>query len=129
MLEVVGFIMEHRTWEPSCLRLNIARLDDIVIGKTGFKRAAIQSELVGNKTMQDRFLKIALSKVAPEWDGARTCITNDKNLVCLPHKDPNNADYSYICFLGDYDSGELLFEDGTVISERYAWHKFDGPHN
>ena len=26
----------------------------------------------------------------------------------------------------DYDGGELLFEDGAVISERYVWHKFDG---
>ena len=67
-----------------------------------------------------------MSKVAPEWDDERTCITINKNLVCLPHKDPNNADYSYILFLGDYDGGELLFEDGTVISERYVWHKFDG---
>ena len=28
MFEVVEFLMENRSWEPSCLRLNIAKPED-----------------------------------------------------------------------------------------------------
>ena len=50
-------------------------------------------------------------------------ITVNKNVVCEPHRDGNNAAESWICFLGDFTGGELVFEDGTEISEPRKWHR------
>ena len=49
-------------------------------------------------------------------------------MECQPPRDGNNADYSYICFLGDYEGGNLLFEDGSVVSELYRFHNINGKH-
>ena len=85
----------------------------------------MQSSLVHTATRQDQLLRKAIAAVAPEWHGGDTAVTINKNVVCQPHVGKNNADYSYICFLGDFDGGDLLFEDGRVIKERYAWHRTD----
>ena len=68
-------------------------------------------------------LRQALSFVAPHWWGSDTQITVNKNVVCQPHRDGNNAGYSYILFLGDYRGGELVFETGERLDEPYKWHK------
>ena len=52
---------------------------------------------------------------------------NGPNLVVAPHRDGKNAgEFSHICFLCDFDGGELYLEDGTVLADKYVWHKFDG---
>ena len=125
MHTVVEFLLRNRTWSKACLRETIAKPEDIVTGSTGFKRVALQSELVHSKCHQDRLLRQALSEIAPEWWGDQTHITVNRNVVCQPHVDGNNADYSYICFLGDFDGGALVFETGERIEEPYHWHKID----
>ena len=89
----------------------------MLTGSTGFKRAAVMSNLVNNGVMQDQLLRQALSLVAPEWWGDEAVITVNENVECQPHRDGNNADYSYMCVLGDYRSGELVFETGERIDE------------
>jgi hypothetical protein len=49
----------------------------------------------------------------------------NKNVTCKRHRDGNDG-HSYILWLGDYKGGELLFDDGTVLSEKYVWHKING---
>ena len=52
---------------------------------------------------------------------------NGPNLVAAPHRDGKNAgEYSHICFLGENEGGELNLEDGTVLADKYVWHRFDG---
>ena len=53
-------------------------------------------------------------------------ITMNRNVQCYPHKDKGNIGKSYILFLGDYEGGELCFENGRIISERGKWHEIDG---
>ena len=53
-------------------------------------------------------------------------VTINRNGQCYPHKDKGNVGTSFILFLGDYEGGELCFEDGTVVSERGRWHEIDG---
>ena len=38
--------------------------------------------------------------------------------------------HSWILWLGDFQGGALVFEDGSRIEEKYKWHKIDGqiPH-
>ena len=66
-----------------------------------------------------------MSQIAPEWWDDDTQITVNKNVVCAPHVDSNNAEYSYRCFLGDYSGGDLVFETGGRIDEPYRWHKIN----
>ena len=94
MFESVEFLLENRTWSRSCLRLSIAKPEDVHTGRTGFKRANILSGLVHNRNTQDKLLRTALSKISPEWWGSDTAITISENVECQPHRDNNNADYS-----------------------------------
>jgi hypothetical protein len=125
MFSIAESLLRNRTWSKSCLRLNIAKPEDVVTGSTGFQRVLLQSELVHETTKQDQLLRQALSEIAPERWGAQTRVTANRNVVCQPHVDKNNAEYSYICFLGDYDGGALVFENGERVEEPYRWHKID----
>ena len=55
--------------------------------------------------------------------GDETQITINRNVVCEPHVDKNNSEYSYIAFLGDFRGGALLFEDGLRLEEPCKWYK------
>ena len=125
MFGIVEFLLRNRTWSKTCLRLNIAKPEEVVTGSTGFQRVLLQSELVRQTTKQDQLLRQALSEMAPEWWDDETHVTVNKNVVCQPHADGNDTDYSYICFLGDFDGGALVFETGERIEEPYRWHKID----
>ena len=50
----------------------------------------------------------------------------NKNLVCKPHVDRRNTHRSYVLFLGDFEGGELFFEDGSVVCEKNMLHGIDG---
>ena len=112
MFAIAEFLLRNRTWSKTCLRLNIAKPAEVATGSTGFQRVLLQSELVHQTTKQDQLLRQAISGIAPEWWEDETCITVNKNVVCQPHVDGNNTDYSYICFLGDFDGGALVIETG-----------------
>ena len=86
MFENVEFLLENRTWSQSCLRLNMAKPEDVHTGRTGFKRANILSGLVHNHNTQDKLLRTALSKISPEWWGLDTVTTNKKNVECQPQR-------------------------------------------
>ena len=125
MFEIVEFLLNNRTWSPTCLRTNIAKPEDFYVGPTGFKRVHLLSNLVGHTTHQDRLLRSALELIAPEWWGEETHITINKNVVCCPHVDKNNAEYSYIAFVGKFAGGALLFESNQRYEEPYKWYKID----
>ena len=57
------------------------------------------------------------------WWGDEMQITVNRNVVCEPHVDTNNSEYSYITFLGDFRGGALVFEDGQRLEEPCKWHK------
>jgi len=81
------------------------------------------SNNVSHNIAQDRLLRKALSEIAPEWWGEDTMIMVNKNVECRPHTDKNNAEYSYICFVGDYSGGALIFETGEMLDTPYQWHR------
>ena len=64
-----------------------------------------------------------MEAIAPEWWGDETQITMNRNVVCEPHVDKNNSEYSYIVFLGDFRGGALVFEDSQRLEEPYKWHR------
>jgi len=123
MLELARFLLENRTWAQSCRRVNIVKPEEVMVSATGFRWARVASNVVHNTKTQDLLLRKALSAVAPVWWGDETQITVNRNVVCKPHVDKNNSEYSYIAFLGDVKGGALLFEDGLRLEEPYKWHK------
>ena len=82
----------------------------------------------GNKCV---YLKEAIPsetfRSGPIFDAVRrhlpdtTQETYNRNLRCFPHRDSRNTGHSHICYLGDYDGGELKTERGDVYSERNKW--------
>ena len=61
--------------------------------------------------------------------GDETKIIVNRNLTCKRHTDRNDG-HSWILWLGDFEGGALLFEDGSRVEEKRTWHKIDGhvPH-
>jgi len=53
-------------------------------------------------------------------------VTVNKNLCCHPHRDGGNAGRSLILFLGGFEGGALLTEDGQRFEEPGVLHAFDG---
>ena len=64
----------------------------------------------------------------PEWflQGEFFGVTLNRNTVCQRHRDKKNVGESVIMFLGDFEGGALLLEDGRRFDERGVWHKYDG---
>ena len=85
------------------------------------KIAVLQSEVLPKETE----LKELIKSIAPEWWGDETKVLLNKNVTCKRHRDGNDG-HSYILWLGDYVGGELNFDDGTVLSDKYVWHKING---
>ena len=125
MFEIVEFLLKKRAWSQTCLRTNLAKPEDVYISPKGFKRVHLKSNLVGYTTHQDRLLRAALELIAPEWWGNDTQITINNQIVCPPHVDKNNAEYSYIAFVGKFTGGALVFESGERYEEPYMWYKID----
>ena len=126
-METVDFLLRHRTWEPTCLRTNIATPDQVeVIKKT--KRVHLASNVLGNTTT-DKLLRSALEAIAPEWWGDETHIVVNRNVQCARHLDANYG-HSWPLFLGDFTGGALVFETGDRVTQRRIWHKIYGriPH-
>ena len=44
----------------------------------------------------------------------------------MPHRDKKNVGESASMFLGDFEGGALLLEDGRRFEKRGVWHRYDG---
>jgi len=117
-------LMSKRKWKKQCLRVNVAQPEDVVqVGKV--KIARIYSNVLNDRKKEPE-LYDAIKAVAPEWWGADTQITLNKDLVCKRHRDHGNKEHSWILWLGDFTGGALHFDDGKVVEGKREWHKIDG---
>ena len=64
----------------------------------------------------------------PAWfvPGEFFGVTLNRNVCCAPHKDKKNVGETGIMYLGDFEGGALLLEDGRRFEERGVWHRYDG---
>ena len=126
-MDTLEFLLEHRCWEPICLRTNVAQPEHIKMNGT-VRRAHVESNTLRPNGV-DLIVRKAIAKIAPEWWGDDTKVIVNRNLTCKPHTDRNDG-HSWILWLGDFQGGELVFEDGRRIDEKRTWHKIDGriPH-
>ena len=118
-------LLGARRWEPICLRTSIAQPEHILV-KNGFRRARVDSNTLRPNESQ---LLRATQAVAPGWYPDVRVVLN-RNVTCKRHTDGANRGHSYILFLGDFEGGALVFEDGSRIEAKRQWHRFDGqrPH-
>jgi hypothetical protein len=119
-MEVLRFLLAHRRWDPTCLRTNIATPEQIRICKRT-KRVYLESNCLRRDAV-DRLIARCLEDIAPE--SGMTVILN-RNVTCQRHIDGNEG-HSWILWLGDFEGGALVFDDGRRITERGVWHKIDG---
>ena len=124
-METIEKMLETRRWAKDCLRVNITEPDKI-IQRGKVKISLLQSEVLPKKEVA---LREAVRAIAPEWWDDETQVLVNKNVQCKKHIDSNDG-HSYVLWLGDYVGGELLFEDGTRLEDKYTWHKINGriPH-
>ena len=107
-----------------CLRANAAQPEVIEVHGT-VKIAKIYSDVL-NKREKEPELYDAIKAVAPEWWGADTQITLNKDLVCKRRRDHGNKQHSWILWLGDFTGGALNFDDGAKVEGTREWHKING---
>jgi hypothetical protein len=117
-------LLAKRYWQPYCLRTSIAQPERIVV-KNGFRKALMSSN---TPRAREAALLRAIRAVAPEGAGEKVII--NKDVTCRRHKDGANLGSSYILFLGDFEGGALVFDDGTRFEAKREWFEFDGqvPH-
>jgi hypothetical protein len=125
-MDVLEFLLANRRWDPTCLRVNIARPGLVKVCKT-VKRVSLESNTLRGGV--DALVRKAIEAIAPEWWGDETKIIVNRNVTCERHVDKNDG-HSWILWLGDFTGGELRFDDGRCIYEKRVWHKIDGhvPH-
>ena len=118
-------LLAKRYWQPYSLRTSIAPRDRVV-EKNGFRKAMVASNTPGPR---ETSLLSAIRAVAPAWHEDTKVILN-KDVTCKRHRDGANLGSSYILFLGDFEGGALVFDDGTRFEAKREWLEFDGqvPH-
>ena len=126
-MDTLEFLLANRRWDPICLRVNVAQPDLVKMNKT-VKRAHVESNMLRHSGV-DSLVRKAVAALAPEWWDGETKIIVNRNLTCKRHVDKNDG-HSWILWLGDFDGGALVFDDGRRIDEKRTWHKIDGrvPH-
>ena len=122
-MDTLEFLLANRRWDPICLRVNVAQPELIKTNKT-VTRAHVESNTLRLKGV-DAVVRTAIAAVAPEWWDGETKIIVNRNLTCKRHFDKNDG-HSWILWLGDFDGGALVFDDGRRIDEKRTWHKIDG---
>ena len=123
-------LLEETKFPTNKSRKNVSdsKLNCFVLGDVAYRRY-INGKLIGpsrhTKKYPQLFEKLNefIKEVDPDFQF--TSIQVNKNVLCKPHIDDNNAGLSYIIGLGDYTDGELVIE-----SEKYdiknKWKLFDG---
>ena len=97
-MDVVEFLLRNRRWDPTCLRVNIAKPDQIELRKKT-KRVRLESNVCSGATT-DRLLRKAIEAIAPEWWDDETQVVLNRNVQCARHIDSNDG-HSWILWLGD----------------------------
>ena len=121
-MEALRERLDKRHWDKMCLRRNIATPDQWA------ERGSVRLALVKSNILRrdrEKGMWELLESIAPEWYGEETKVILNKDVTCEPHRDSNDG-HSWICFLGDFEGGELCFEDGTTLSEKGVWHRMNG---
>ena len=118
-------LLAKRYWQPYCLRTGIAQ-PEYIVEKNGFRKAQVASNTPRPREVS---LLRAIRAVAPDWCAATKVIIN-KDVTCRRQSDGANLGSSYILFLGDFEGGALVFDDGTRFEAKREWFEFDGqvPH-
>ena len=82
-----------------------------------------QSECVKRGELLD-----LVKTMLPPWftPGEHFCITANRNVQCAPHRDRDNLGDVGAMFIGDFEGGALLTENGDRYEERGVWHRYDG---
>ena len=126
MGELLSALRTHK-WQKTQLRYNIVPPEDreTKVYKSGNKMTTIKKG-VYSQSLKSGILYELIIALAPKRPDGDWRITINKNTQCYPHQDRGNLGTSYIMFLGDYEGGDLCFENGRIVSERDKWHEIDG---
>lgn len=87
-------------------------------------------DMKNNEKFPELFEELKRMVIEFDPDFQFDTITLNKNLVCKKHIDKYNKGDSYIYFLGDFEGGALLNENGERFEKKNVFHPFNGqiPH-
>ena len=132
MDEVEQLLSTHK-WPRECRRVAIVSPEERVTtrGPKGDRRTTknyCQSQAFSRLNKGQAHLREKIEEILPDWfvPGEHFTITVNKDVTCYPHKDQGNVGDSAILYLGDFSGGEMQAEDGTVLSDKRVWHRFNG---
>lgn len=125
-------ILQTRKWRKQTHRCNISHAHEngeqrtSKEGKTYRVRKVLhpqQSECVTKGEVYDH-----VRSMLPPWMPTleHFAVTVNKQVVCAPHRDKGNVGDIALMFLGDFEGGALLTENGDRYERRRVWHRYDG---
>ncbi len=124
-------LLSKHKWPSVCRRVSIVPPDErVTICRTRGRRKTkyfCQSEGFSLTNKTKLHLSKAIMDIMPDWfvPEENFCMTVNKNVQTYPHRDSLNKGDAAILFLGDFTGGELHAENGTIISEKRVWHRFN----
>ena len=121
------FVLQSYTWNVNELRTAVVPPERraVYISKRNSLESIRADIPVYSESLHSGPIFDACMAVLPE--GLRfDFVTVNKNLCCYPHRDSGNEGQSLILFLGKFEGGALLTEDGRRFSEPGVLHVFDG---
>ena len=131
-MDKVEELLSKHKWPSVCRRVSIVPPDERVTipGYNGGRRKTkyfCQSEGFSRMNKTRMHLSEPIMEILPDWfvPEENFCITVNKNVQTYPHRDSLNKGDAAILFLGDFTGGALHAEDGSVISEKRVWHRFN----
>ena len=135
MDEVEEMLAKHK-WPKACRRVAIVPPEERVRipglkGGRNVTKYYTQSEGFSRNNKGMTKLREKIEAILPDWfvpdeRSGHFVITINKDVTCYPHRDALNSGDQALLYLGDFTGGELVLEDGTVLSETRVWHRFNG---
>ena len=86
------------------------------VSKAGNKCVYLK-ESVPSETFRSGPIFDAVKRQLPDTE----VVTCNRQLRAFPHRDGRNSGPSHICFLGDFEGGDLVLETGEIYSSRNKW--------
>lgn len=121
-------LLQQHAWNVNELRTAVVPPERRVISVSKRnKLASLRADMpVYSETLHEGPIFEACQAVLPTAQARFDYVTVNKNICCHPHRDAGNSGRSLILFLGKFEGGALLTEDGQRFEQPGVLHAFDG---
>ena len=120
--------LQQLPWRPNRLRASVVPPEQRVlcVSKRGSQVVKADVAVYSASYSEGQLFDACMAVLPAECPASFNFVTLNKNICCYPHRDAGNEGPSLILFLGKFEGGALLTEDGERFETPGVFHVFDG---